>query len=82
MVFFRTFLLDLTGDMLLKRGENYKNIRFLPKRTGKRRWFNRRQYGSSGTSFQKARLSRSWMVLNLHSDNMVGGMSNQGMIRH
>jgi len=72
MAFFMTFLLDATGDMLLKRGENYKNVRPLPKRIGKNRRFNRRQCGSSGISFQKARLSTSWMVLNLNIANILG----------
>jgi len=67
-----TFLLDVTGDMLLKRGKNCQNVRPLPKRIGKSRRFNRHQYESSGISSQKARLFRSWMVSNLHSFNILG----------
>ncbi len=72
MASFRTFLLDVTGDMLLKRGKNYKNARPLPKRTGKMGRFNRRQYVSSGISFRKACLLRNLMVLNPHSANILG----------
>jgi len=72
MPFFMTFFLDATGDMLLKRVENYKNVLPLPKRIGKRCRFNRQQHGSSGTSFQKARLSISRMVLNLNRANILG----------
>ena len=72
MTFLMTFLLDFTGYMLLKRKENCKNVRPLPKRIGKMGRFNRRQHVSSDIAFQKARLSRSWMVLNLHSANILG----------
>ena len=67
-----TFLLDATGDMLLKRVENHKNVRPLPKMTGKMGRFNRRHYVSSGISFRKACLLRNIMVLNPHSYNILG----------
>jgi len=69
---FSTLLLDVTGDMLLKRGGNYKNMRPLPKRSGKMGRFNRRQYVPSGISFPKAFLLRNLMALNSHSGNIPG----------
>ena len=66
-----TFLLDLPGYLLLKRGKDCKGVRLLPKRISKTGRFSPRQYGSSGVPFQKALLSRSWMELNQRSANIL-----------
>jgi len=68
----KTFLLDATGDMLLKRGQNHDDFWLFTKRIVKGHRFSRWQYGSGGISFQKARLLRSLTVLNPHSGNMLG----------